>query len=469
MLMPTSSEFVALCRAQISLLTQGLGASMSVVYLTQQLVEGSEPQLVPIVAYPDAILQQPAAPTRSIRPERLFDPASAVLQNALSHPLPGEAIPLALNGTQLSETVSNTEPPSSISPQESLDRGGTLVPQRQLVLPLLHEAVVLGLLVVERSDRGWTEWEQTQVEQVAETIALACVMDQRYQWLEQERQQQQVIQARQHDLLDNLLHQLRNSLTALQTFGKLILKRLLPGDANRDIAASLVRETERLRDLSQQLESALETQAVQEPLSLPPAAGEWHLKEAEEVPARTSPRESVGLLSGTPPVLTPLSIEDVLHPLLASAETIAQDRNLILLREICHPLPRVHANATALREVLNNLIENALKYTPAGGYVLVQALVPSTVQVEVAVTDTGPGIPAEDQRHLYERHYRGVQEKTGIPGSGLGLAIARTLLEQMHGDIQLFSPIREIDRAKLPSAAVNHTPGTTFVVRLPIV
>ena len=61
MLMPASPEFVALCRSQVALLTQTLGATLSVVYLTEDLTGATEPNLVPVVAYPEAAASWPAA------------------------------------------------------------------------------------------------------------------------------------------------------------------------------------------------------------------------------------------------------------------------------------------------------------------------------------------------------------------------------------------------------------------------
>jgi signal transduction histidine kinase len=69
-------------------------------------------------------------------------------------------------------------------------------------------------------------------------------LDQRREWFEQQLSQQQRLQAKQRDLLDNLLHQFRNPLTALRTFGKLLLKRLTLGDSNRAVADNIVRESE---------------------------------------------------------------------------------------------------------------------------------------------------------------------------------------------------------------------------------
>ncbi|MHC5832735.1 MAG: sensor histidine kinase, partial [Nostoc sp.] len=95
-------------------------------------------------------------------------------------------------------------------------------------------------------------------------------------------------------------------------------------------------------------------------------------------------------------------------------------------------------NVKALREVLNNIIDNALKYTPTGGKILIQAGPEKANFQGIVISDNGPGIPPQDFEHLGERHYRGVQAQTEIPGTGLGLAIAKQLIEQMQGEIEVF-------------------------------
>jgi signal transduction histidine kinase len=91
----------------------------------------------------------------------------------------------------------------------------------------------------------------------------------------------------------------------------------------------------------------------------------------------------------------------------------------------------------------------------------------------IAISDTGPGIPPQDLEHLFERHYRGVQAATAIPGSGLGLAIAKELIEQMQGEIEVFSPAQSV-WTKQNSDLINQTEdnrgkGTTFIVWLSLV
>ena len=565
--MPISSEFVALCRGQIGLLTHSLGASLSVVYLTQELAEGVEARLVPIMAYPETAadwrmqggLRSLVAGIDTVLspPLQTVDPglSAKALPNINSSDAAIDAS--ALSPEDMAQPIADAGAHSDVEAGSNSNAGhASLLPDCRVVLPLMHEDVVLGLLVTERHDRPWTDWEQSQIHHIADTLAIACVLDQRYQWLEREQQQQQQLQAQRHDQLDNLLHQFRNSLMALQTFGKLILKRLLPGDANHDVATSLVRETARLRDLAQQLETAVAGAAAINtvPLSLPPASGDGPLEWRQIDPGGVLQNAHVpallpaaGSSAGTSLPLESCSITTVLEPLVASARAIAAERSLTLHTDIADDLPPIWANGQVLREVLSNAIDNALKYTPAGGHVLIQVQLEDAIGqgagsgseappvhhtlsprdatgtingncrstltpdaagaakdedfgerqasalerqeqtlaqnsmlprneprlersfLNIAVTDTGPGIPPQDLPHVFERRYRGVQTQTGVPGSGLGLSIAHDLVLQMQGKIQVLSPALMQNRdGSLDQIRNAQGPGTTVVVGLPI-
>jgi two-component system sensor histidine kinase TctE len=89
------------------------------------------------------------------------------------------------------------------------------------------------------------------------------------------------------------------------------------------------------------------------------------------------------------------------------------------------------ANATLLRQVFRNLIENAIQHTPPGTAITVSAAGASTVMV----SDDGPGIAAADRDHIFERFRRGAT--AGGTGAGLGLAVARRILERMGGELVL--------------------------------
>ncbi len=130
MFIPTSSEFVELCRAQIALLTQGLGASLSVVYLTQELVEGAETPLVPVAAYPEASADwQGRSPLQ-------FPPAKMTSREA-STDLPPRLLkdsttPSVENRREILEPVNPDELELSALPSNRADLPyrGPLVPQR---------------------------------------------------------------------------------------------------------------------------------------------------------------------------------------------------------------------------------------------------------------------------------------------------------------------------------------------------
>jgi len=410
MLMPASTEFVALCQAQVALLTQSLGAALSIVYLTEELTEVADAKLVPVVAYPEAIATWDEDQILSLLSRR---------QRRNKPRLLAAKTPSADNPASLAVLSAYPDQSESL-PLQAAEKA--LLRQQQIILPLIHEEMVMGLLVTARSDRAWSEAEQTQLKQVAETLAVACVLDQRSQWIAQDLRQQEMLWEQRQDLFDDLLHQFRNPLTALRTFGKLLMRRLQPGDTNHPVADGIVRESDRLEDLLKQLDIAADL---------------------DDLKLLPTPTTSVALLpeslTGAACQLQPHAIIEVLAPLLESAEAIAQDRQLTIQSQIPAHLPLVQTDVKMLREVLSNLIDNALKYTPAGGGVWVQVKDQGKMQA-IVIADTGSGIPPQDLPRLFERHYRGVQAKTTIPGSGLGLAIARELLHTLKSDIEIFSP-----------------------------
>ena len=114
----------------------------------------------------------------------------------------------------------------------------------------------------------------------------------------------------------------------------------------------------------------------------------------------------------------------------------------------------VDGDEQRLRQVLDNLIGNAVKYTPAGGRVTVAVGGDRRDGATLTVTDTGIGIPAGERHRLFERFFRtSTARSSGVPGTGLGLAVVRTIVERHGGTI-----------------AAEPGPdgvGTVFTVRLP--
>jgi two-component system sensor histidine kinase SenX3 len=139
--------------------------------------------------------------------------------------------------------------------------------------------------------------------------------------------------------------------------------------------------------------------------------------------------------------------------LVAQAAEAAEDgsRDHRVRIEAVDPALEVLGDREALMRIVVNLLDNAARYSAAGTPICVRAGTSAGGEVEVAVTDHGPGIAAEEQERVFERLYRGEQARTS-PGAGLGLAICRVLARRHGGDVTMQS---EPGR------------GSTFVLRLP--
>jgi signal transduction histidine kinase len=130
----------------------------------------------------------------------------------------------------------------------------------------------------------------------------------------------------------------------------------------------------------------------------------------------------------------------------------AAEAGSIELRLDSAPVPALQGDPARLGQLLDNLVSNAVKFTPPGGRVVV-ALGASGDDVVLAVSDTGIGVPAAEQRRLFDRFFRASSaQERAIEGTGLGLTIARAIVDAHGGSITFTSVEGE---------------GTTFRVRLP--
>jgi signal transduction histidine kinase len=302
-----------------------------------------------------------------------------------------------------------------------------------LVLPLLYQETMVGVLVIGRERPLWQPSELQQLDHIAQTLAIACILDQRQIWYEQQLQHQQRQQQWERDHWDDLLHQLRNPLTALRTFGKLLLKRLGSDPKSQTVVEGIVREGEHLQELLEGFENQI-------PETIAPNSA-WEIDTWAETVSPASPHL---LLPSPQIILSPLLLKPILTNVLMSESAIAQERQITLSVDLGEHLAPIQGNAQALREVLSNLIDNALKYTPCLGQVAIRLGIHHPTDPQdwqgIEIADTGYGIPLKDQPHIFERHYRGVQAQGDISGTGLGLAIVWELVEAMQGEIHLISP-----------------------------
>lgn len=146
---------------------------------------------------------------------------------------------------------------------------------------------------------------------------------------------------------------------------------------------------------------------------------------------------------------TPLTV--LARYALESMRGTAESKDLTLESDLPEELPMVLGAPIRLRQMIGNLLDNAIKYTPPGGIVRIEGEAEGQ-QVILRVRDTGPGIPTADQPYLFDKFFRASNTPEDLPGTGLGLSIVKSIVDNHDGRIWVDSTLGE---------------GTTFTVVLP--
>ncbi len=142
---------------------------------------------------------------------------------------------------------------------------------------------------------------------------------------------------------------------------------------------------------------------------------------------------------------------------------LVREKGIDLTVSLPPDLPSVLADSDRVRQVLHNLLSNALRHTPEGGHIGV-AVEPQAASLQISVTDTGPGIPADDLPHVFDRFWRADKSRARQHGgSGLGLAIARQLIEAHGGQIGVNSQPSHGSRFWFTLPSVNPSNLTRFL------
>ncbi len=480
-----SPEFISLCQSQLRLLTQHLADSSAALYIADLSEVGDEQSnFVPVVSYPEPVESWVANFERSTPWSRRGGRGPLALP---SSDLPSPDLPSSVEAPSamplgVSDMTAEARYAADRSGHEPAYESGhdpsrepifkwpsILPPEQQLVMPLVYTEVVVGLLVAVRRDRAWGSEERRYLEGVAQSLAGGCVLERRNQWLQSQLAHKNGLQSRQSEIFHNLLHQFRNPLTAVSTFGQLLVKRLEPGDPNQPIATGIVRENKRLRELVTHFDEAvalgdadLQAEAARETQLVPQLPAAQSLLPAESL------AEPLTAGLGHALTLSAQYLPDIVDPVLAVAGIVAAEKGVALHAQVASDTPFVWGEEEALGEVVSNLVDNAIKYSPAGAQVWVQTGVSRVAAVGhyqgIVVGDTGPGIPSGDRARLFERNYRGVQAAGDIPGTGLGLAIAQSLASEMQGSIEVISPAA--GTPWMPPLACETGAGTVFIVWL---
>ncbi len=204
--------------------------------------------------------------------------------------------------------------------------------------------------------------------------------------------------ARERAFVANASHELRSPVTSIQLRAELLQMASLNEERRQRYIREIRQESEQLGHLIQQL---LDLDRVQ---SAPPAVGE------------------------------PMDPAPCLRKVFALMQPLGEAAGLTMHASIPTTLPAIRMDEKSCEIVMRNLLDNAIKYTPAGGEVHLEARA-TEKGVEIAVRDSGIGIPEQELPLVFERFYR-VDKARDRTGSGLGLALVRDLLAQFGGDIR---------------------------------
>jgi two-component system phosphate regulon sensor histidine kinase PhoR len=147
-----------------------------------------------------------------------------------------------------------------------------------------------------------------------------------------------------------------------------------------------------------------------------------------------------------------LLLSDLIEASVSSFRALAEVNTVELILEPCRQGLTVEGNFALLARALDNLLENAIKYTPSGGRVTVRACSQQS-EVIISVIDNGPGISEQDLPRVFEKFFRAREHQHHV-GTGLGLAIVRSIVDRHHGRVWAESKANQ---------------GSTFSVALPLV
>jgi two-component system, OmpR family, phosphate regulon sensor histidine kinase PhoR len=227
------------------------------------------------------------------------------------------------------------------------------------------------------------------------------------------------------DFVANVSHELRTPLSAIKGYAETLLDGTLHDDIDmaQEFVSIIYKHANRLSTLVEDLLdlSKLETEDFQ-------------------------------------PELAPLDLAPLIDRVLLLTFDAAATKNIRLRQQLCTPMPPVVANANNIEQVYTNLIDNAIKYTPNDGDVLIMVETvtrQSKPWLQTTIVDTGIGIEAKHIPRLFERFYRVDKARSrDMGGTGLGLSIVKHIIQSHGGDIWVESELNE---------------GTRFMFTLPLV
>jgi len=289
-----------------------------------------------------------------------------------------------------------------------------------MAVPLLREDHLLGGLVVYRLDAG--DFAQPVIDLLktfATQSALAIQNARLFREIEDKGRQLEVASQHKSEFLANMSHELRTPLNAIIGFSEVLSERMF-GEINEKQAEYVADILDSGRHLLSLINDILDLSKIE--------AGRMELESTEfELPS---------------------AIENA----LTLVKERAHRRGIALMHTVDDRLGLIRADERKVKQVLLNLLSNALKFTPEGGRIDVKAAICDGT-VEISVMDTGVGIAPEDQMAVFEEFRQVGTASKKVEGTGLGLAISRKFVELHGGRIGVKSQVGT---------------GSTFTFSLPV-
>ncbi len=277
-----------------------------------------------------------------------------------------------------------------------------------VAVPMLREERIIGSLVVRRKATGdFTEEALDLLETFASQSALALLNAQLFTALQERSAQLEVASRHKSEFLASMSHELRTPLNAVLGFSEVLLERMF-GDINE-------KQDEYLRDIHNSGKHLLEL--LNEILDLSKVeAGQMELE------------------------FTSLDVPAALEYAASMLRERATAHSIDLRIELGRSVDAVEADELRFKQVVLNLVSNAVKFTPDGGTVVIWADEVDT-DLHVLVKDTGVGVPVDDRERIFESFQQGGRGASREEGTGLGLTLSRRIVELLGGRMWLESEV----------------------------
>jgi signal transduction histidine kinase len=130
-----------------------------------------------------------------------------------------------------------------------------------------------------------------------------------------------------------------------------------------------------------------------------------------------------------------INFHTLIEELLIEFTALANDNNVIILNKVTDKIPLIRADQDKLIRIITNLVDNAIKFSPQGGHVIISAEKQNSQFMTVKVTDYGAGIPLDYREKIFERFIQVPGQRSQRAGTGLGLAFCRLSVEAHGGEI----------------------------------